>query len=136
MLPPPVSGPALSAAIPSSFVPLCLCGEPLLPSIIEQKLLGIDQRPDEVLVPLAQPPLRPAASQVGEAHGAFVGGRRTGVGDAVELVDLVGVGAGVAGQSGRAAGVVGEPALEGGRVEQEEALRQARLGRALALADA
>src|SRR5262249_26324998 len=104
--------------------------------IIKKKFLGVDQRPDQVLVPLAEAPLGPAPGEVGQAGVAFLGGGGAGVGEAIEPVELLAVGAGLARQAGGAGVLVADHALEVGRVPEEQALRQAGVGRPLAFADA
>ena len=104
--------------------------------MIKQEFLGIDQGPDQVLVPLAERPPGTAAGQMIEADGTLLVRRSPREADAIELGNPRRVGAGVGEPAVDPAAAGFERLLDLRRAEQEEALREGGLGPPLALADA
>src|SRR4051812_39377735 len=59
---------------------------------VEEKFLGVDQGPDQVFEPLAGLALGASPRQVGQADVALVVGRKACIAEAIQLLDLIGVG--------------------------------------------
>src|SRR5262249_7978678 len=113
-------------ALPSSvLVPWLLSLGSCLPvsrhprSVVELELLGVDQRPDDVLVRLAL--LVGVLGQVVQGALGLAAGGGAAEGGPEQLLDLRPVGAGVLGQLLGAAAGGGELALDVVRVEQHQA---------------